>query len=339
VKYLFCRSLTRSLSTVFMTGLFALSMACGPEDYQKPIQGFQNAANTVIAADRAFLSNENNIEQNLFIDRQVFEQKPFGPADVDRQIIITPAEIKFRTEALDALSQYTTNLATLAQGKADPATGQNMKKSSTNLEASASTAGSEASSNKDQSDFNKKFSGVATAAAAAIAVVAQLIMDHKARNEIKKSVEATDKDVTKLISLIGDDAQGSFLRQQNQLGVLGVQLYKDYACEIAVDDGSTAEVGQVRCPKREKGLQADPVTLLALGDRLKAYHTQRAALENANPALAIAQMQKAHEALVAYVSSDKNAEKLSDLIADVKNFVSAAQPLEKAVQTVMTATK
>jgi len=49
----------------------------------------------------------------MFIDQQVFEQKPFGPDDVKKQILITLEEIKLRTDALSALSQYTTNLSNL----------------------------------------------------------------------------------------------------------------------------------------------------------------------------------------------------------------------------------
>jgi hypothetical protein len=340
VKFLLYRgSIPRSVARIVVTGSFIVSLACGPEDYQKPIQGFQNATNTVIASDRAFLSNENSIEESLYIDQQVFERKPFGSDDVANRAIISPAEIKFRTEALDALSQYTTNLATLAQGKADPSTGQTMKKSSDALQTSATKAGSQAGSNKTQSAFNTKFSGVATAAAAAIGAVAQLVMAHKARNEIKDSVEATDKDITALITLIGDDAQGSYLRQQSQLGAYGVQLYNDYKCEIRSDSNSAPGADAVNCPTKEKGAQADPVILLTLADRMKSLQMQQATLNDANPAPAIAQMQKAHEALVAYVSASKDSGKLSDLMTEVKNFVSAAQPLGQAVQSLMTASK
>jgi hypothetical protein len=332
-------SISRFPAHILIASLFLWSLACGPEDYQKPIQGFQNAANTVIAADRTFLSNENTIEQNLYIDQQVFERKAFGPADVASRIIISSAEIKLRTEALDALSQYTTNLATLAQGKAAPSTGQNMKTSGDNLQTSATTASSQAGSNKTQSDFNKKFSGVATAAAAAIGAVAQLVMARKARNEIKQSVNATDKDITALIRLIGDDAQGSYLRQRSQLGAYGVQLYNDYKCEIASDDRSAPDADGVKCFRREKGVQADPVILLTLADRIKSLQLQQAALENANPAPAIAAMEKAHEALVAYVNASQDPKKLSDLITDVKNFVSAAEPLGQAMQKLVAAAK
>jgi hypothetical protein len=316
-----------------------VSLACRPEDYQKPIQGFQNASNTVIAADRAFLSNENTIEQNKYIDQQVFEQKPLGSTDIDNQVIITPDEIKLRTVALDALSKYTASLATLAQGKVDPSTGQNMKTAGTNLQTSATNAGNQANPNPDQAAFNKKFSGAAGAAAAAIGAVAQLIMDHKARKEIEQSVKDTDKEITGLITLIGNDAQGSYLRQKNQLGFYGTQLYNDYKCEIAVDSNSAPGVNEVKCPQKGKGVQADPVILLTLADRIKSFRTQQTALENANPAPAIAQMQKAHEALVVYVSSNKDPKTLSDLVTEVKNFESAAQPLGQAIQGLVTAIK
>ena len=331
-------SIAQSMASIIAGGALVVTLACGPEDYQKPIQGFQDASNTVIAADRAFLSNENTNEQNLFIDQRVFEQKPFGPAEIDKQTIISSAEIKTRTQALDALSHYTTNLATLAQGKAGSSVGQDTKALSTNLQTLAKDAANQLNPNKDQAAFNTKFSGVAGAAAAAIGAVAQLIIDHKARTEIEKSIKETDKDVTALVSLIGDDAQGSYLRQKAQLGAYGVQLYKDYACEIAVGD-SAADVDGVRCPKKEKGVQVDPAILLTLADRIKSFRVQQATLENANPAPAIAQMQKSHEALVTFVSSNKSPQTLSELITDVQNFITAAQPLGQAVQSLMTATK
>lgn len=326
------------LAALTVLGLGLLLLGCSPEDYQKPIQGFQSASDTVIAADRAFLDNENNVEQDLYIDQQVFGREKFGPADVDKKVIISDEEIKFRTEALDALAQYTASLASLAQGKAQASSGQDMKASSDKLKASATKAGSKATPDKSPAAFNTKFSGLATAAAAAIGAVAQLIVEHRAETEIKKSVQITDKDVTVLIGLIYDDAQGSYLRQQSQSGIYGVQLYKDYECEISDSGRSSSDGGAVDCSRRA-GEHADPIALLSLADRLKAYRRSQATLENANPAPAIQKMQKSHEALVAYVTSNKNPEKLSDLIKEVKDFVSAAQPLGDAVQHLLSSTK
>jgi hypothetical protein len=331
------RSIARSLTSVVMMGVLVASLACKPEDYQKPIQGFQQSSNTVIAADRAFLSNENTIEQNKFIDQQVFERKPLAPAEIDARIIITLDEIELRTDALDALSKYTASLATVAQGKADSSTGQNMKTTSTNLQTAAENASKTASPNPDQAAFNTKFSGPAGAAAAAIGAVAQLIMDHKARNEIEKSVKDTNTAVNELIALIGADAQGAYLRQHTAISGYAMQLSNDYKCEF--DSTPASGPDAVNCPAKQKGVGPDPIILLILADKIKAVRAQQAILENANPAPAIAQMQKAHQALFVYATSDKSPKSLSDLITDVKDFEDAVQPLGQAIQGLVTAIK
>jgi hypothetical protein len=329
-------SITRSSVGVVATSFLLLALACGPEDYRQPIRGFEEASEKVIAADRAFLSNMNTIEQNLFIDRMVFEQKPFGPADIDKTIIITRDEIRLRTAALGALSRYTENLAILASGKAAGSIGEDTKELSTNLQGLATDA---TKFNPGNSAFYANFSGVASAAASAIGAVAQLIVERKARVEIEKSVKNSDKDVTALIQLISDDAQGAYLRQQNQLGAYGLELYRDYDCEVSVDTPPPPKPGEVECPRREKGVQADPIALLSLADRIKSYRAQQAALDEANPARAIARMQKAHEVLVAYVNSNKNPQSLRELVSGVQDFVSAAQPLDQAIKDLVAANK
>jgi hypothetical protein len=331
------RSIARSLTNVVMMGVLVASLACKPEDYQKPIQGFQTASNTVIAADRTFLGNENTIEQNKFIDQQVFECKPLAPDEIDGRTIITSDEIKLRTDALDALSKYTINLAALAQGKADSSTGQNMKAASTNLQTAAENAGKTASSTPAQAAFNTKFSGPAGAAAAAIGAVAQLIIDHKARNEIEKSVKDTNNAVNDLIALISADAQGAYLRQHNAITSYAMQLANDYKREF--DSTPAPDPNAVNCPPKQKGVGPDPIILLILADKIKAVRGQQAILENANPAPAIAQMQKAHQALFAYATSDKSPKSLSDLVTDVKDFENAVQPLGQAIQGLVTAIK
>src|SRR2546423_13907315 len=79
--------------------LLALT-GCGPEDYQKPIQQFQDASAVVISTTNTFLNNENLIEQNKAIDQIVFEEKGLDLKQIDAIQYITPDEIKARTEAL-----------------------------------------------------------------------------------------------------------------------------------------------------------------------------------------------------------------------------------------------
>lgn len=329
------------MAVPIMIVLMAAS-GCGPQDYQKPIQGFQDASNTVISAERAFLANENTIEQDIYINQQVFEQKPLDPKQIDAQTIITPEEIKLRTDALDALSKYTVNLATLAAGKEDATVGADTKTCSTNLKSLANDAASKMTDKiKDQKQataFDAKFSGVAGAAASGIGAVAELILQHKARTEIRNSVNSTDKDVTALIDLIGADAQDSYERQRTKLSDYGLQLLRDYDCEVSPaqpsqSDSSTS--GQVGC----RQTRGDTASLLALADRIKAWRADQTTLAAANPAPAIDKMKKAHEGLVKYVNAPNTPQNLQQLRDSVQAFISAAQPLGEAIQQLVQASK
>jgi hypothetical protein len=324
-----------------------VSAGCGPQDYQKPIQGFQDASNTVITAERGFLANENTIEQDIYINQQVFEQKPLDPKLIDAQSIITPEEIKYRTDALDALSKYTVSLASLAGGKEDSTVGADTKTCSTNLETLAKDAGgksasSQSSSGKSSSDksssdkkaassgFNASFSGIAGAAAAGIGAVAQLMLDHKARTEIRASVNSSDKDVTALLDLIGVDAQDSYERQRTKLNNYGLQLFRDYDCEVSPEQAqsNSGASGQVGCRKT----RGDAASLLALADRIKSWRADQATLAAANPAPAIEKMKKSHEDLVKYVNAPNAPENLQQLRNSVEAFISSAQSLGSASQ-------
>jgi hypothetical protein len=289
---------------------FVFQMACGPEDYQKPVQQSQDASTIVINATRAFLTNENTVEQNKALDDLVFERKPLSLAEIDKIEIISQKEIKIRTDALDALAQYTSNLVILTQGKAGSAVGDNTKKLSDSLKTLADDA-KKLPATKPTFLNNAKFSGIVSAAASAIGAVAQLIVERKARRELERSIVANDAAVTALIQQISDDAQGSYLRQKNQLGAYGDQLSRDYEKEI---EG-----------------KPDPILLLTFAKTIKSYRTQNSQLSDANPAPAIAKMKAAHEKLVAFVKSDKRPETFAELVTAVKNFVDAAQPLGLAL--------
>jgi hypothetical protein len=291
--------------------VFLLQVGCGPEDYQKPIQQFQDASNVVINTTRAFLNNMNLIEQNATLDTAIFEKKPVDMPALDKVRIISAEEIKIRTDALDALAQYTTNLAQLTQNKPKSEIGE----STTKLSASIKTLADDARKIPGGFFDNAKFSGIASATAAAVGAVAQLIVQHKARREIEQSVAANDAAITALINHISDEAVGSYLRQQAQLGAYGVQLSRDYQFELKANP--------------------DPVLLLSLGSRIKNYRIQQSELSRANPAPAIDKMRKAHEALVTYANSRRSPKTLAELITAAQDFADAAQPLGQAVQALV----
>jgi hypothetical protein len=308
------RRLVQSVGILSLAVLILVPIGCGPEDYQKPLQQFQDSSTVVINTARAFLNNENTIEQDSTIDEVVFQRKPLNLAEIKKIEIISPQEIEIRTKALDALAEYTSNLAQLAQGKAGSAVGDQTKKVSDSLKTLAGDAKKLPATKLD----NPKFSGIASAAASAIGDVAQLMVEHKARREIEQSIESNDAAVTALIQQISDDATGSYLRQQAQLGAYGVQLSRDYQIEIGREN-------------------ADPILLLGFAKTVKDYRLQESQLASANPAPAIEKMKKAHSALVAYVKSSKDPKTFAELKKAVQDFVSAAQPLGQAVQSLVSA--
>lgn len=299
-----------------LTALILLQAGCGPEDYRKPIRQFQDASTVVISATRVFLNNMNAIEQDEALDDAVFQREPLDLPGLNKIQIISPAEIKIRTDALDALAQYTSNLAQLAQGKPGSAVGDSTTKLSASLKTLADDAG-KLPATKATFLNNARLSGMVSGAASAVGAVAQLIVEHKARREIERSIVSTDAAIEKLIQQIGDDAQGAYLRQQAQMGDYGNELSKDYEKEL----------------KRN----ADPILLLSLARTIQAYRTQESQLSQANPAPAIDKMKKAHEALVSCIKSGKNPETFAELVAAVQDFVAAVKPLGQAVQALFSA--
>lgn len=296
--------------------LSILPIACGPEDYQNSIQQFQDASSVVINATEAFLNNMNTLEQNKQLDQTVFEKKSLDLPALNKVEIISPEEIRLRTDALNALAQYTSNLAQLAQGNAGSAVTESTSQLSTSLQNLAQDAKKLPG---PQSSFlnNPKFSGILSSAAGAVGAVAQLIVEHKARREIEKSIVDNDAAVTALIQQISDDAQGAYLRQKNQLSEYGVQLSRDYDLEIRRDP--------------------DPVLLLILAKNIKTYRAKESQIPAADPSPAIAKMKDAHQALVSYVKSNKSPKTLSELIATVQDLANAARPLGQAIQNLTSA--
>lgn len=310
------KKLARLMFVLSLAIAFTLQMGCGPEDYQKPIQQFQDASKVVINTTRIFLENQNVVEQNSVIDDAVFQRTELNIPALDKVELISQKEIKMRTDALDALAQYTSNLAQLAQGKDSSAVGTNTKNLSDSLKTTANNVRNLPPTRTGFLD-NANYSGLASAAASAIGAVAQLIVEHKARREIEQSIVANDAAVTALIQQIKMDATGSYDRQKSQLGNYGNQLFKDYEIE-------------------RKGT-ADPILLLSFARTLKNYRVQESQLSGANPAPAIDKMEKAHEALVAYVKSAKSPKTFAELVTAVQDFVSSATPLGQAVQALMSA--
>jgi len=298
---------SRALIVTLAIGLVilaVLSAGCEPEDYQKPIRQFQDASKVVISATEALLKNMNTIEQNHEVDQRIFEKRDLNLPEINKLEIISPTEIKIRTNALHALAQYTTNLAELAQGKPAASVGDSTAKLGTSLDQLAEDAKS-LQVTRSFFDNNPRFGGALSSAGSAIGMVAQLMMKNKARRVIEQSIVDNDPAVTQLLDLIGEDANAAYQRQKNALGYFGTIASKAYQDEL--------------------GRNPDPVELLNFAVMIKAYRAQVAQL--ADPSNAISKMRKAHDALVACVKSHKNPTAISELNSAVMDFVNAVRPL------------
>ena len=299
--------------TVAILAVFGALAACGTQDYQKPVQQFQNASAVVASAARDMLAHVNVVEQNGFIDQAVFERKPIDLPQIRQYELISADEISVRTKALDQLQAYASNLASLAQGKDVSA----ISDQTNSLSKSLSALSKEASNlpvSKASFLKNAQFGSALQVAAQGIGLVAQAIAQHKARTELQKAIVDNQKPIDDLINLLGEELEAAYERQKATLSAQQVYFSKAYEHERAEN-------------------HPDPNALLSLGDRLKSYIQQRSALEAADPAPSLKSMQGAHDALVKYAQSNHDPQSLHDLLNAAQAFVNEVQPFGQALQT------
>lgn len=294
---------------------FAICAAgCGPTDYQKPLQQFSDASAIVAASATSYLNNMNTVEQEAQVDRLAFEAKAIDLKGVEKNVIISPAEITLRSQAISVLSAYTSNLADLASRKPGTAIGQ----SATALSASMKKIATDAGAFNNPKIDNAKFSGLASAAASAMGAVAQLIINHKARRDIEASLESNEKPIEDLIDLIGNELTLAYERQKAALGAQRVYLTKAYSIEQAA-------------------VVSDSTKRLNIAAQINSYRRQEELLRAANPSASVTKMKSAFVALVAYAHSDKDPKTIAALWQAVQDFSAAAQPLGQAIQSLVAA--
>jgi hypothetical protein len=309
----FRRGRAHSFASIVLASLLLGSQAgCGNDDYKKPIAQFSTASAVVVASARQTLQQVNQVEEDAELDRQIFQAEPFDEMKIRAKDIITEGEIEVRVRALDQLSRYTSALADLAALQAPgQVTGQfqDVGTAFTMLAKDAEKLKGNPSSLFDSS----KFSGVVAAATAGIGIVVQAVEEHKARHQIAGQIRDHDKEVTDLISLLGDELQVAYLRKKSDQGQQGVILSATLKAEL------------------DRPKQGDPTLRLLLGERLKDWRNRQLALASADPKPSMVAMEKSHQALVAYMNSDKNPKNLSELYAAAQDFFSRVQPLAQAL--------
>src|SRR5580698_1676174 len=86
---------------------------------QTVTQQFQQAAATVIGTTQQYVTQINGIEQNGRIEELTFGRQPLGDqvlpgGPLDQLQVVSPKSLKVCSDLLKSVTQYTTDLASLA---------------------------------------------------------------------------------------------------------------------------------------------------------------------------------------------------------------------------------
>ena len=310
------RDLQRHL---FLAGAIAACwgglLACGTEDYQKPVAQFQTASSVVIAATRTMLAHVNSVEQDNLIDQAIFGHKTIDIPQIRSYKLISPEEIDVRVKALDALQAYASTLASLAEGKNVSAISDQTRGLGQALGALSKQAAnlpvSQASFLKN-ADLGNALKVVATG----VGLVAEMVAQHKAQAQLEKAIEGNQKPIGELIGLLAEELDGAYQRQKATLSAEQIYISKAYEQERSES-------------------HPDPNALLLLGDRMKSYLREREVLEAADPAPSLRSMQAAHNALVACAKSKHDPKSLRDLQNAAQGFVNEVQPFGQGIEALL----
>ena len=301
------RALTASL-----TAMTVLLAGCVPQARStETIAAYQQASHELGKAAEALFVHANTVEAESYIDTQSFERQPLSRSAINARAILSEDGLRFRREAIAALSAYTLALAAVASGKAEDQTAADAAAAGTGL--ASLTADLQAAIAKDQPEAQTaNFSGVVTTAASAAGELIQLIERHRSRAELQASLRKNDPAMKALFDMIGADARRLYTRQRMAVQNRGDTIFEHYAKAI-----------QQTTP--------DGAYVLELSDRIKRFRRDMDLLAMSDPGPAFAAWGKAHDELVAVLLDDGGARttraSLSRIIAEVKEFEAEVEPL------------
>jgi len=301
----------KSFALVATIGFCCLTGCVSDDDVDQATTAFVQASTTLTAAYQTFLLNANSAAEDHYIDEQTHNASAITGKGIQQSAKLTDAEIKLRTDAIKALTDYTTALATLASNKPAAQNQTDAAAASTNL----TTLTTDATSAFDAPASGAKapdFAGPVSIATTAIAAVLKLIQSHASASEIRQSIRDNDPKITPLYKVIEKESADLFSLQQNDLGDTGNTLFSAY----------------------EAARNAKPVNqadLLQLSDRIKQYEKDEAALPTTDPTKAITEFEKSHAALVKVITAPASEKQtaVAELIAQVKSFVAEVKAPSK----------
>lgn len=306
----------RRATVLFIScALLPLAGCPGGQDYSKPLTQFSTAATTLDQSFQTFVNNANLIEENHYIDEQTFAKSGIHPVAIAQVDVLTPEEIKMRTSAIKALTDYTTALASLASGQPAAKIEADAKTTSGDLKTLTSDS-EKAMLHPSPKSKTADYATPISAAVSAIGEVISLFEKHRGLEEVKASLDKNDPNVTELFNLLSQESADLYARQKSDLDATGDQLYEDY-----------------NTMRQQAGVNS--TDLLQLSDRIKELRKEEEALPATDPSKAIAAFKTAHDALIKAIQAPKSEkkEKMSDLFQSVQQFAKEVSPLATDLQT------
>jgi hypothetical protein len=310
---MFSRHKRRLVFVSALAGLLSISGCVADDEVDKATTQFVQAATTLTQDYQTLLTNANLVEAHNYIVNQTFAAAPIDDPGIKSSAVLNAGEIKARGDAIKALTDYTTTLATLAAGKsgdqiqADAATASSSLKSfTTDLTALVVTPPKGAKA--------PDFATPAATAATAIGDVLDVIEKHRSASAIRASIKNNDAKITPLYEAIVKESTFYFQRQTSQLGLVEITILQRYNTAITAKS-------------------IDQVQLLQLSDHLEQYEKDFAALPTSDPTAAIKGFESAHAALVKLVTAAKPEDKknlLAELIAQIKSFAAEVKTPAKS---------
>jgi hypothetical protein len=299
-----------------LAGFLLLTGCVADDEVDKATTQFVQASTTLTQNYQALLTNANLVEADNFIVNQTLAGGPINDPAIKATAVLNDGEIKARTDAIKALTDYTTALSTLAAGKpgtkiqTDAATASSSLKSFTTDLTSLVVTPPKGQKNPD-------FASPAGLAVTAIGDVLKVIENHQSAGAIRDNIKNAEPKITPLYKAMEEEATFFFNRETTEMNTVNLSLLDNYNITI-------------------KAKSVDQGLLLQLSDRLQQHQKDVAALSTADPTKAISGFESSHAALVKLVTAPSSANKkdlLDQLVAEIESFVAEVKAPSKSVTT------
>ena len=282
--------------------------ACTTVSYKVPIGNYKEANTLVIENTRTIIKQANQVEREIYVDKQVRQHKPIDIKGIHTVELFSQDQLAARMKALDTIDAYGTLLLKIVNADAPQSiaeTSGTVSKDVTNLLGMMA---------KLQGREDTDFKSAADPLAKLVSQVVGLAMKEEIREALNKAVEAGYAPMKKLIALLSEEAYGAYKRKRAQL--LQKQRY--------LLDGYDAEL--------KKGTSLKEETLKKYAEQIKVELNKWEASAEANPDFMFDAMERAQVALLAYARSDKSQKDTDDFSYAMADYLARMKQVAASIK-------